>query len=465
MQTVLFAPETRYISETTRMIDIAHALPDDFTALFMSYGGQYESMISDAGFHVHKLEPRMTESRSNRMFRIEHLDRLGYLVSEADLRVRLKNEIRLFQQFSPCCVVTGFVHSTAISTQIHGIPLLWVTPATLSKPYFDARLGTWPDVLDFPVIRWLPDRFLNWWTNRSTTSSAALFKPFNTICKERGLPRFKSLPHMLETGYALLSDIPEFVRIGKVPDRYHFVGPFITRLEGEIPDEILNMPKDLPIVYFAMGSSGKQEIVKKILEGFAGKPYRVIAPVKHLLEGKRSGGDYFNTESVEDGPVEKTDVRGADTTNRISKRNPELARQMAEEMMSQKGMSVDIPENVLVTGWLPAHKVNPLASVSIIHGGQGTVYNALASGTPVVGVGMQPEQEANLECLVRHGIGIRIRKKRVTAEKVLDAVSTLLADETAKEKAKQLQKLVQAADGPTGAAAFIVDTFQPGNVS
>jgi UDP:flavonoid glycosyltransferase YjiC (YdhE family) len=270
---------------------------------------------------------------------------------------------------------------------------------------------------------------------------------------------------MLETGYALLSDIPEFVRIGKVPDRYHFVGPFITRLEGEIPDEILNMPKDLPIVYFAMGSSGKQEIVKKILEGFAGKPYRVIAPVKHLLEGKRSGGDYFNTESVEDGPVEKTDVRGADTTNRISKRNPELARQMAEEMMSQKGMSVDIPENVLVTGWLPAHKVNPLASVSIIHGGQGTVYNALASGTPVVGVGMQPEQEANLECLVRHGIGIRIRKKRVTAEKVLDAVSTLLADETAKEKAKQLQKLVQAADGPTGAAAFIVDTFQPGNVS
>lgn len=264
---------------------------------------------------------------------------------------------------------------------------------------------------------------------------------------------------MIETGYALLSDIEELIGIADLPDNYRYIGPFITKLDLDIPDEIANLPTDQPIVYFAMGSSGKPKIVKEILEGFAGKPYRVIAPVKHLLEGKRAGSDYFDQQTSiknDNGPREQGEKPVARRKNKI---NPDVARQLAEEMMSQKGMDVTIPDNVTVTGWLPAHKVNPLADVSVIHGGQGTVYNALASGTPVVGIGMQPEQEANLECLVRHGIGIRIRKKRVTAAKVLNAIDKMLGNPEAKRKATELQKLVNEADGPTGAANFIVEKF------
>ncbi len=76
------------------------------------------------------------------------------------------------------------------------------------------------------------------------------------------------------------------------------------------------------------------------------------------------------------------------------------------------GMPVDIPDNVLVTDWLPAHKVNPMADLSVIHGGLGTVMTACLSGTPIVGVGMHFEQEANLECVVRKGFGVRLRKRR-----------------------------------------------------
>ncbi len=466
MPVVIFAPETRYLSETTRMIDCALALPSEFESIFMSYGGQYEQLIKDKGFEVFRLEPQMTAARSNKMFRIEHLDTLGYLVNKIDLEIRLEYELELFKRFSPCCVVTGFIHSTAVSTQLYGIPLLWVTPATLSKPYFDARLGVWPDVLDFPIINWLPDFFLNWWTNRSTTSSALLFRPFNQVCKKRGLKRFKSLPHMLATGYALLSDIPELVGVDKLPENYRYVGPFITRLDIEIPEEIQNMPKDLPIVYFAMGSSGKPRIIQEILEGFAGKPYRVIAPVKHLLEGKRAGKDFFGPEEEEKAKsISLAGSRPGQLSSQGKMQSPKLkpnrhkTRQLVEELMIEYGMGYTVPENVIVTDWLPAHKVNPLADVSVIHGGQGTVYNALASGTPVVGVGMQPEQEGNLECLVRHGIGIRIRKKRVTAQKVLAAIDTLLADPKAKQKAMEFQKLVAAADGPTGVAKFIMEKF------
>ena len=458
MPVIIFAPETRYISETTRMVDIALALPEQFECIFISYGGQYEKVITDKGFPLHRLEPQLTSSLSNRMFRIEHLDRLGYLVNEEELEIRLHSEANVYKQYKPCCVVTGFIHSTAISTQLFGIPLLWVTPATLTKPYFDAGLGTWPDVLDFPVTRLFPDRLLNWLTNRLITTSAVLFRPFNRQCKKLNLKRFKSLPHMLETGYTLLSDIPELIGITDLPDRYSYVGPFITRLEGEIPPEILDLPRDLPIIYFAMGSSGKPAIVKEILEGFGGKPYRVIAPVKHLIEGKRTGSDYY--DQMPDPPDQTSSEDFPEKVKkRKNKRNPHIAQHIAADLMREKIFDVNIPKNVLVTGWLPAHLVNPLADISIIHGGQGTVYNALASGTPVVGVGMQPEQEGNLECLVRQGIAIRIKKKRVTAQAVLAAVDTILADPEAKKKAVAFQHLVNCMDGPKGSAQFIVDRF------
>jgi hypothetical protein len=47
-------------------------------------------------------------------------------------------------------------------------------------------------------------------------------------------------------------------------------------------------------------------------------------------------------------------------------------------------------KNVLVYDWLPAPKVNPLADIAVIHGGQGTVQTACAAGTPSIGIGLQP---------------------------------------------------------------------------
>ena len=110
-----------------------------------------------------------------------------------------------------------------------------------------------------------------------------------------------------------------------------------------------------------MGTSGTPEIMTKIIESFAGKPYRVIAPVRYQLD---------------------------------------------------KVPGVRIPANVVVTGWLPAQDVNKLADLSLIHGGIGTVMTAAYAGKPVVGVGMQPEQVANLACLVRKGFAIRVPKSR-----------------------------------------------------
>ncbi|MDP3981088.1 MAG: glycosyltransferase [Chlamydiota bacterium] len=102
----------------------------------------------------------------------------------------------------------------------------------------------------------------------------------------------------------------------------------------DIPESVIQIPKDKPIIYFAMGSSGSDEMVSRILQSFEGKPYRVIAPVVPLV----------------------------------------------------RRLNITVPDNVIMTEYLPADKVNPFADLSVIHGGIGTVMTACISGTPIVGI-------------------------------------------------------------------------------
>ena len=85
--------------------------------------------------------------------------------------------------------------------------------------------------------------------------------------------------------------------------------------------------------------------------------------------------------------------------------------------------------------------------------------NACLSGTPIVGVGMHPEQQANLDACVRKGFAIRLNKKRVTASAVLDAIDKLLHNAKAKEEVIKFQSELMKWNGPDNAAKFLNKTF------
>ncbi len=125
-----------------------------------------------------------------------------------------------------------------------------------------------------------------------------------------------------------------------------------------------------------------------------------------------------------------------------------------------KDMDIKIPSNVFLSGFLSTHKVNPMADISVIHGGQNTVMQACLSGTPIVGMGMHPEQEANLESCVRKDFAIRLNKWKVKASAILNGIDTLLHEPKAMEEAKKFQKELLKWDGPANAAKFLYQTFR-----
>ena len=75
--------------------------------------------------------------------------------------------------------------------------------------------------------------------------------------------------------------------------------------------------------------------------------------------------------------------------------------------------------------YLPAHLVNEMADIAILHGGQGTIQNAAWAGTPFIGIGFQAEQQANIDGLARRGMALRIPIYSVSSKKILKAVNEI----------------------------------------
>ena len=407
---LLFAPCAFDLAETTRMIEIAkgvahhEAASQVFNIQFMSDGGDFEHLIDEEGFPLKKMEPRLTEEKIEFIAKVDKGEIFAPAFTNQEIMVRIDNEKKYVQELKPAVVITGSYPTIPVTCRIMHIPLVWVIQSTWLENFFSRGAGMTDNIKFKPlkqVVDWLVYLFINFWIRNGFLNG------LNKAAKDYGVAGYRSIFEYYRGDITMVAEPGEFSGI-KLPPDYYFTGPLIARKDFPLPEEITNIPRDKPLIYFAMGSSGTPEIVAKIIESFEGKPYRVIAPVKfHLAR-----------------------VAG-----------------------------VKIPANVIVTDWLPAYQVNKLVDISVIHGGIGTVMNAAYAGKPVVGVGMQPEQDANIACLVRKGFAIRVPKSKNPSKKVQEAIQFLLYDEEAKKKAEEFSKVMEKWDGPKLAAELLFDKF------
>jgi UDP:flavonoid glycosyltransferase YjiC (YdhE family) len=411
MKTIIFAVAGYNLAETGRHIEIAKASRGHFNIVFFSYGGVYEKLIEQEGFKLNKLEPRLTEKQLKHVRKAlsgETFNTVGYF-SANEMAPRVENEIALFKDIKPACVLTGWCQSVLTSARAAGVPFINVLHSTSITEYYKAGLQSWPDRRNYSWVRKIfTEEKLNRFASNLVLRMKLPAKSFNVLAKKYGLKEYNNIMEVLEGDYTLLADIPQWVGLPEIRPNLSFIGPLPYKSNGEVPKEIIDMPKDKPVVYFAMGSSGNPKLIADIIEGFKNKPYRVIAPVESHI----------------------------------------------------KNLDVQVPENVVVTGFVPAHKVNPLADVSVIHGGQNTVMNACLSGTPIVGVGMHAEQQANLDACVRKGFAIRIIKREAKAKKIQEAIEKILNNSKAREEVNKFKDELAQWNGPVNAANFLVQHFK-----
>src|SRR5204862_1096209 len=86
------------------------------------------------------------------------------------------------------------------------------------------------------------------------------------------------------------------------------------------------------------------------------------------------------------------------------------------------------PANVKAAEFLPGDAAARRAALVICNGGSGTAYQALAAGTPVIGLPSNLDQYLTMSAVVAHEAGIaipadslRVDRLRDAAQRVLDA--------------------------------------------
>jgi UDP:flavonoid glycosyltransferase YjiC (YdhE family) len=415
-KTLLFAPCAFNLAETSRMLEIAKRVARDpvaskvFESHFISDGGDFEPLIEKHSFPLTRMEPRLTPEKIEHIAKVDRGEEFTSAFTDAEMIQRVENEIAVLRRLAPVAVVTGSYPSIPVTSRVLKIPLVWVVQSTWLPDFFEHGAGM-TDQVRPAAIKAVADRcilaFIKFWIKHGFLNSV------NHAAKHFGVAGYASIFDYWRGDITLVAEPPGFSGV-KLPPDHFFTGPLIPLDEFALPEEIRNVPRDRPLIYFAMGSSGTPEIVARIIESFEEKPYRVIAPVKFQLSHIPN---------------------------------------------------IHIPSNVLVTDWIPALQVNKMADLTVIHGGIGTVMTAALAGKPVVGVGMQMEQVANLACLERLGFGIRIRKSYNPSRKVQQAIAKLLKDQTAKAKAAAFAEVAGRWDGPRLATARLLDRYGGGGNS
>lgn len=407
---LVFAPCAYNMAETTRMIEIAKGIRNHGEAVkmfhiqFISDGGNLEYLVEKEGFPLKRMDPRLTEKQIQNIAKVDRGEKFSPALPLEVILQKIENEIRYFEEIKPAAVITGSYMTVPVSCRKTNIPLVWVIQSTWLEGFFAHGAGMTDGIRFKPlkmVVDWLILGFINFWIRTGFLSS------INKAAHHFGVDGYKSIFDYWKGDITLVAEPPEFSG-AQLPPHHYFTGPLIAGQNFPLPKGLLEIPRDKPLIYFAMGSSGTPLIVANILRGFEGKPYRVIAPIGFFLE---------------------------------------------------KTPGVKIPDNVFVTDWLPALEVNKMADLAVIHGGIGTVMTAVYAGKPVVGIGMQMEQVANLSCLVRQGFAIRIPKSKDPSQKVQRAIAELLNDDRAKDKAWEFSKIMAGWDGPRMAAERIYEKY------
>ncbi|MEU4784885.1 glycosyltransferase [Nocardiopsis alba] len=406
MSTVLFAPETFDLAETTRTIEVARHLRDRHECVFAGYSERYAGLIEQAGFEYFPLAPVLTDDQAEQLLRFDQGRAVTHPFTAELLRERVEGERALNTLLRPAATVIGSTISQFVSARADRIPLVYVKPFAYSWPHLRqirsvpllSGRGTLARTVDAGAARLLRE------VARYTT-----LKPrgFVQVARENGVSVPRRTVEALDGDLNLIASIR--LRPYLLPPHYRWVGPIYARLGGEVPAEVTEVVENAerrgrPVVYFAMGSSANREIVLRVLRELSRMPVTVLAPVAHYL---------------------------------------------------RPGDRAALGPHVHVFDLLPAHLLGDLIDASVVHGGEGTVQTAAVSGKPFVGIGLQAEQRWNVDECARFGAAVALGPRRAHGEPLRRAFEAVLHDPALRTRARDLRAHLTGVDGARNAADHV----------
>jgi MGT family glycosyltransferase len=391
---ILVTPHLNNLAHTSRPLQIAKELRARGHRVNFAGEGVFAQIVTDAGFGV---LPLVTLDRENtlRATREGHND----WYTNATLRKHVDAELALLAREKPDMVISDFRPSISISCEQARVPLCAVLNASWTN--YSAVKERAPEHVQVTRIigRTLASAFLPWIKPLVMKQQN---RRYAALRQERGLSKRVNILDTFTGDLNLLCDAVEYGPIKGAPSHFHHIGPIRWEPEVEAPwlDEVVSSKGKRKLIYITIGSTGKVESLPDLLSVFSEKDFVCVVSTAGL------------------------------TTL------PHVA------------------ENVHVFDMVPASKLMPHVDALVCQGGNGSIYQALDAGVPIVGVPTMLDQEANLDRVEQLRVGVHLSGFTSTPTDVLRAVNAVVGGDY-RQRAEDFAQVLRRYDAPRAAADLI----------
>lgn len=388
------------LAHVSRPLEVAKVLRKRGMDIIFGGHGKYLEVAANNGFPIVEL-PYIPVEQVVEAVRSQRLDRL---YKQEQIAGYVEAESDAYRRFRPEAVLVDNRPTAMISAESAGIKTVSILNVHMSQfkkiPFHSIRnvtaLGS---VAPFKYLDRLENLVEGFFIDK------LVMKDLGALRKSLGLKEKFGFSH--EQGdLNLFPDVPEFNPTTKLPEYAKYVGPLTWHNDLPAPECLRHIEQSKKCIYFTVGSEGLDELIRNA-EIYFGKERPIIMAV---------------------GEIEPV-------------------------------TSHSMPPNVYREKFVNADRVLPRCELVVCHGGNGTIYQALSHGVPIVGIAMHEEQYYGLKRVneLELGVGFHVKKLRAKGPQLLiNAIDEVLHNEKYRRNALKFRELIaKSGDGAEKAADYI----------
>ncbi len=412
---ILCLPYTHTLSHISRLLVVAKMLRERGHEIVFAGGGPETKshFIEEEGFPTvpyFQVDPGV-------LFRRIRAGKIKF-IEDDELEKMIRSDLDVYQQTAPDLILADGRFTSPISAG--SAKIAHAAIVNVSSTEYRAL----PYV---PFFEWLPKNLAqpgSWLRHKLDRVNLKLEMflfdnlagSFKRLSKRYGLEKTVTATNCL-TGndLTLMPDIPEYFPTANLPENYHYIGPLTWKKKAEFPSWWPPETGGRKLIYVSMGTTWIGGSFSALVE---------MIRRKNLAAIITTGGQ----------------LNGAD----------------AEDIKTVQG-------EIYIEDYLPGAEVMELCDLVVCHGGNGTIYQAMEQGKPVIGIPTIPDQDFNMRRVEALGLGIKIEMKALEKSPAVlsEAIDKILTTPGYKEKAAALQKSLRRWNAPEKAPDLLEKYFSP----
>jgi len=404
---IVALPNAHALAHVSRLLEIAKVLRQRGHEVLFAGHGKYLQVASWDDFATREL-PYITVEQVVHAVRTQ---KLWELYREQELKGFIAAELALFAEYQPDLVLIDNRPTARTSADKAGLNSASVLNVHMSNyrsiPFFSyVQLA---GKLRLPGLN-LVDRLENRIEN--AVYDRLVMGGLNRVRRKMGLAPLYAYEHEEGNKLSFLADIPEFNPVTRLPEQVRYIGPMTWRNTLPAPSCLEHLQPDRPTAYFTLGSEGLEELVMQL--------------------------------------------------GVLAERGIQVVVAAGAADLSQ----VQAPAGVFLEQYINTDLLLPHCDLVCCHGGNGTLYQALAHGLPCVVVATHAEQHYGGKRIQQLGLGRSTTLKQLRKQgmsSLVESVRQVLDTPDYRAAARALMPKVQAWNGAELAATALENLLAAGD--